>query len=141
MTVLFSKQCEYGILSVLYIATKGNNAVVSSQEISERLDIPKEFVSKILQSLCKGRIIGSVKGKNGGFFLKRNPRRIHLIDIVRAIDGDDILNSCVLGFRECSSANPCPVHNKWKNIRKSISEMLISENLDRLKIKISEKIR
>jgi Rrf2 family protein len=141
MTVLFSKQCEYGILSVLYIATKGNNAVVSSQEISERLDIPKEFVSKILQSLCKGRIIGSVKGKNGGFFLKRNPRRIHLIDIVRAIDGDDILNSCVLGFRECSSANPCPVHNKWKNIRKSISEMLISENFDRLKIKMSEKIR
>ena len=141
MTVLFSKQCEYGILSVLYIATKGNNAVVSSQEISERLEIPKEFVSKILQSLCKGRIIGSVKGKNGGFFLKRNPRRIHLIDIVRAIDGDDILNSCVLGFRECSSANPCPVHNKWKNIRKSISEMLISENFDRLKIKMSEKIR
>ena len=141
MTVLFSKQCEYGILSVLYIATKGNDAIVSSSEISDKLKIPKEFVSKILQSLCKDKIIGSVKGKYGGFFLKRNPDRIHLADIVRAIDGENILKSCVLGFRKCSSTNPCPVHDNWKNIRESISEMLISENFDRLKIKMSKKIR
>ncbi len=141
MTVLFSRQCEYGIQAVLYIAAKGKDAVVSSQEISDALGIPREFVSKTLQLLCKSRITASVKGNSGGFYIKKNPAKIHLTEIVKAIDGNDILNSCVLGFPECSSSNPCPMHRKWKKIREKISDILSTESLEILKVQMAKKIK
>ncbi|HPS66112.1 MAG TPA: Rrf2 family transcriptional regulator [Ignavibacteria bacterium] len=141
MTVLFSRQCEYGIQAVLYIAAKGKDAVVSSQEISEVLGIPREFVSKTLQLLCKCGITASIRGNSGGFYIKKNSGKIHLLDIVKAIDGKDILESCVLGFPECSSSNPCPMHKKWKKLRENISDILSTESIDMLKVQMAKKIK
>ena len=51
MTVIFSKKCEYGMQAVLYLAAREMGTLVSADEISKVLKIPREFVSKILQSL------------------------------------------------------------------------------------------
>ena len=85
--------------------------------ISHQLDVPKEFVSKVLQTLTKSGIVGSRKGKSGGFYLERHPGQIRLIDIVLAIDGLEVFHKCVLGFRGCSLEEPCPVHGKWGKLR------------------------
>ncbi|WP_304131982.1 Rrf2 family transcriptional regulator, partial [Ignavibacterium album] len=101
MTVIFSKKCEYGLQAVLYMSAKGNDCVCPAEEISKKLKIPKEFVSKILQNLTESGIVDSKKGKSGGFMLAKDPSKIRLIDIVAAIDGLDLFNSCVLGFPSC----------------------------------------
>lgn len=71
MSVIFSKKCEYGLQAILYLASRKNKEYFSAKEIAEDLKIPKEFISKILQSLVEFNIVGSKKGKNGGFFLAR----------------------------------------------------------------------
>ena len=110
MTVIFSKKCEYGIQGVLYLAAHLDKDVIPADDIAKALNIPKEFISKILQSLTESGIVESKKGKNGGFTLAKAPAKIRLIDVVAAIDGLDIFNSCVLGFTNCSPDHPCPVH-------------------------------
>lgn len=140
MTVIFSKKCEYGLQAVLYMAAKENDCVCPAEEISTKLKIPKEFVSKILQSLTESGIVDSKKGKSGGFMLAKIPSKIRLIDIVEAIDGLDVFNSCVLGFPDCSPDKPCPVHDKWGELRNKAYEMLASETLDKLKEKTINKI-
>jgi Rrf2 family protein len=129
MTIIFSKKCEYGIQAVLYLSTLGKGKMVSAVEISEKLKIPKEFVSKILQSLRTSKIVGSRKGNSGGFFLSKDPKKVKLVDIVKAIDGLEMFNHCILGFPNCSDKHPCPVHNKWGVLRKKAYEMLIKETL------------
>jgi Rrf2 family iron-sulfur cluster assembly transcriptional regulator len=57
MTVLFSKKCEYGIQAVLFMAAQDNDSVIPSDEISKKLKIPKEFISKILQSLTESGVV------------------------------------------------------------------------------------
>lgn len=141
MTVIFSKKCEYGLQAVLYMAAKEPNCVCPSDEIAKLLKIPKEFVSKILQSLTESGIIESKKGKSGGFMLAKNPSKIRLIDIVAAIDGLDLFNSCVLGFPNCSPDNPCPVHNRWGELRSKAYEMLSAETIDKFKQKTLTKIK
>jgi Rrf2 family protein len=140
MTVFFSKKCEHGLQAILFMATKDIECVCPAEEISNKLNIPKEFISKILQSLTESGIVESKKGKFGGFKLAKHPSKIKLIDIVEAIDGLESFNTCVLGFPECSSKNPCPVHDQWGDLRVKAYEMLSSETIDKLKEKTLNKI-
>jgi DNA-binding IscR family transcriptional regulator len=54
---------------------------------------------------------------------------ITLFHIVEAIDGVDFTRSCVLGFPECSSKNPCAAHEKWAGLRDGIYAMLVTKNI------------
>jgi Rrf2 family protein len=85
-------------------------------------------------------LICSVKGKSGGFCLGKDPSDIKLIDIVEAIDGLEMFNSCVLGFPDCSPEAPCPVHHKWGILRDQAYQMLKAETLDQLKDRMLNKI-
>lgn len=141
MSVIFSKKCEYALQAILYLASieKGEN--VSARDISESLRIPKEFISKILQSLVHVKIVGSKKGKDGGFYLAKSPSKIRLIDIVEAIDGSEFFTTCVLGFPKCLSISPCPVHNEWSKIREMAYIMLSAKTIDKFKDNLIEKIK
>lgn len=140
MTVIFSKKCELALQAVLYLSVKKQNVIVSAIEVSKELKVPKEFVSKVLQLLTDSGIVGSKKGKNGGFYLAKRPANIKLIDIVEAIDGLEIFNKCVLGFPGCSISEPCPVHDKWGKLREDAYKMLSEETLEQLKGKTLNKI-
>lgn len=126
--------------AVLYLAAQDMGALVSADDISKVLKIPKEFISKILQSLKESGLISSSKGKSGGFSLAKPATRIKLIDVVAAIDGLDMFDSCVLGFQECSPTHPCPVHDTWGSLRTQAYDMLTSETIDKLKEKTLHKI-
>ncbi len=141
MTVIFSRKCEYGLQAALYLAANNEKGPISSDEIAAALHIPKEFVSKILQSLTKKDIIASKKGKAGGFYLAKEPDQIRLIDIVVAIDGIDTFERCVLGFPECSPDHPCPVHDRWGVLRDEAFRMLKAETLDQLTEQTLSKIK
>lgn len=140
MTVIFSKKCEVGLQAVLFLSTRRNGELFNAGEVAKHVKQPKEFVSKMLQILTFSGIVGSKKGKNGGFYLAKNPNDIKIIDIVKAIDGLDVFNNCVLGFPGCSNDNPCPVHNKWGKLRDEAYQMLSTETLAQLKNKSLSKI-
>ena len=140
MTVFFSKKCEIGLQAVLYLSTEEEGELFNAMQISESVKQPKEFVSKVLQILTSSGIVGSKKGKNGGFFLAKSANDIRLIEIVDAIDGKEIFEKCVLGFPECGDTHPCPVHNTWGKIRDEVYNMLINETLKDFKLKTFNKL-
>jgi len=140
MTVLFSKKCEIGLQAVLYLSTEGEGVLFNALQVSEKVKQPKEFVSKVLQILTFSGIVGSKKGKNGGFFLAKATSEIRLIEIVEAIDGREVFEKCVLGFPECGDTHPCPVHNSWGKLRDDAYNMLKEETLHDFKIKTFDKL-
>ncbi|MBP9123033.1 MAG: Rrf2 family transcriptional regulator [Ignavibacteriaceae bacterium] len=140
MTVIFSKKCELGIQAVLYLSTLEPDQKVNASQVAEKLKVPKEFVSKVMQILTDSKIVASKKGKNGGFYLGKNPSEIKLIDIVTVLDGMEVFNSCVLGFPGCSVSTPCPMHNEWGRIRTIAYNMLSTETLETMKEKSINKI-
>ena len=126
--------------AILYLAAQEKDTLVSAEDISKVLKIPREFISKILQSLRESGLISSSKGKSGGFSLAKPASRIKLIDVVAAIDGLEMFDSCVLGFPECSPTHPCPIHNICGALRTQTYDMLTSETIDKLKEKTLNKI-
>lgn len=139
-TVIFSKKCELGLQAVLLLSVKEKANILNATQISDELKVPKEFVSKVLQTLTDSGIVGSKKGKNGGFYLAKNPADIRLNSIVEAIDGLRVFENCVLGFPGCSCDNPCPVHNTWGKIRDDAFKMLSQETLEDFREKTKTKI-
>jgi Rrf2 family protein len=129
MSILFSRQCEYAIQGVLYLALKPDGAMTSIKELTARLGIPYHFLGKILQRLANRGLLNSQKGPSGGFALGKPAKNITLFDVVDAIDGSDFTKKCVLGFPECSGKNPCAVHPIWGGVRDQIYQMLVSKNI------------
>jgi Rrf2 family transcriptional regulator, iron-sulfur cluster assembly transcription factor len=125
--MLFSKTCEYGLQAMLYLAVVGKKVGIT--EISEKQDLPNYYLSKILQSLVKAKLVDSAKGPTGGFWLSKPLNQIRLANIVDAIDGMDILDQCGLGLKECDSKQPCAIHEEFKPKRESIIQLFYQTTL------------
>lgn len=122
---MFSKSCEYAIKAMIFVAQKSKDeARVGLKEIAKGTDAPEHFVAKIMQELSRKRLVLSVKGPNGGFYLTEKELETSISDIVRAVDGDKLYLDCVLGLKACSEKNPCPVHNEFKEIKRNLIQML-----------------
>ncbi len=122
---MFSQTCKYAIRAMFLIAQKtADGKYIGIKEITEGLDAPQHFIAKVLQELSKKGFLSSAKGPNGGFLVNEQQKKISLLEVVYAIDGDKIITSCCLGLKDCSEKNPCPVHEEYKGIRKKISHML-----------------
>ena len=124
--MIFSKACEYGIRATVLIAQHSlNNDRVSLKLIAKEIASPEAFTAKILQSLSKNKIVTSVKGPNGGFEIeKEQMQKLKLYQIVLAIDGEDIMDGCGLGLKACNPKKPCPIHDKYMEIRSNLGKML-----------------
>ena len=130
---MFSKSCEYGLQAMIYISMHSNSKnKVTLKQIAKSQQIPQPFLSKILQQLVKHKLIGSMKGRNGGFYLLKSPQKITLLEIVKIINGTDLLDGCVLGLSKCSAQNPCPVYYEFKKVKDQIKQILKSKSLNTL---------
>ncbi|MBX2990084.1 MAG: Rrf2 family transcriptional regulator [Bacteroidetes bacterium] len=129
MSLIFSRQCEYAIQSVLYLALKPRSQMTSIRELATELDIPYHFLAKILQDLSRKEFLVSQKGPSGGFALSVPPEDITLFHIVEAVDGIAFTTMCVLGFSECTPQCPCGVHDEWAELRDAVYRMLTRKNI------------
>lgn len=128
---MFSKACEHGIKSIIYIATQSlEGKRVKIGDIVENAGSPEAFTAKVLGALTKHHIVASHKGPYGGFEIDiHRMKEIRLSDIVYAIDGDALYNGCALGLKECSHTAPCPMHDKFVQIRSDMKNMLESTSI------------
>ncbi|RPI06772.1 MAG: Rrf2 family transcriptional regulator [Ignavibacteriae bacterium] len=129
MSIIFSRQCEYALQAVSYLALQPAGKKTSIRELTKKLKIPYHFLAKILQDLTYKKLLVSQKGPSGGFALAQSPDQITLFHIVEAIDGSDFAHKCVMGFPECSGKNPCSIHHQWAKMRDEIYSMLVTENI------------
>ena len=132
MSLIFSRQCEYALQAVLFLALRKEGTLVSIKELTRELQIPYHFLGKIMQDLTRKGLLVSEKGPRGGFALKIPASEITLFHIVDAIDGADFTRTCVMGFPECSGTHPCAVHGQWDTIRNSVYAMLVNKNIEEL---------
>ncbi|PKP39743.1 MAG: transcriptional regulator [Bacteroidetes bacterium HGW-Bacteroidetes-13] len=137
---MFSKACEYGIRATVYIAVQSlKERRVNLKEIAKAIESPEAFTAKILQQLVKSNLIDSTKGPSGGFEINKIQfKQIKLSQIVSAIDGDSIYTGCGLGLKECDENKPCPVHDKFKNIRDELRQMLETTSIEELSLGLKE---
>jgi Rrf2 family protein len=138
---IFSKQCEYAIQGVLYLAIKPEGEMTSVKELTVQLSLPYHFLGKIMQRLKQKGLLDSVRGPSGGFALRRPLEDITLYHVVQAVDGTDFPQRCILGFTKCSGSNPCPVHDQWRDLSGGMYRSLANRSILEIAASLKRKRR
>ncbi len=122
--MLFSRPCTYAIRALVYLAMQPPGKVTGTKEIADHEGIPNSFLGKVLLQLRRKRLLRSFKGIGGGYELAVPPPEISLLTIVRAVDGDDVFESCVLDNRDCRPSKQCALHESWLELREQLQRIL-----------------
>ena len=120
----FTREAEYGLLAMTYIATRPNGELAYRKEIAEHHNIPKEFLAKVLQKLSRRGLIKSYRGIRGGYLLARVPAEISIADVVFAVDGPLALVECARPDGVCPQDEICGVRNVLWGLQDEILGML-----------------
>lgn len=118
---MLSNTAEYALRTVLYIADQEPGVPVRVDDIAAALGLPRNYLSKILHRLAREGLLRSSRGKGGGFVLARPAARIALIDVVSLFDEMGPSRRCLLGRAQCSDANPCQAHHRWKGVSERLN--------------------
>jgi Rrf2 family protein len=83
---MLTKTTDYALRALIYLAHDPEDGYHQTHDLAEILNVPSNYLGKILQLLGRKRIVESVRGANGGFRLARLPEQIRLYDVLEALD-------------------------------------------------------
>lgn len=127
-----SKSCIYGLRASVYLASKKSTGYVKIRKISNELNIPFHYLTKVLQQLTNAQILESSKGPNGGIKLAIPADEITFMDVVFSITADHTFMECILGLPKCGELKPCPLHNQWFRLKENLLSMMVNSTLSEL---------
>lgn len=139
LKMILSKTVGYALRALIYLVSyQKEKKPIGIKEIAEGLEVPRPYLSKIMQELSKRDVIGSLKGPNGGFLTNENTLQTNILKIVEILDGLGSFQSCILGLNKCDNANPCPVHDELIVHRESLLETLRNKKIIDLRQEFEE---
>ena len=82
-----STTAHYGLIAAGCIAEQADGGFVLASTISEKYDIPLEYLFKFLQQMIRMNVLRSKKGPRGGYKLARPAKEITLLEVIEAAGG------------------------------------------------------
>lgn len=119
-----TKLADYAVRAVVHLGCKKPGELATTEEIAEANMIPRPFLSKVMQSLCRGGIAVAHRGKSGGFTLARKGNEITVRQIVEAVEGPIQLNRCLIMSALCERDAYCGAHGVWKEAQDALLKVL-----------------
>jgi Rrf2 family protein len=121
---MLSRSAVYAVRALTHLARTSPDGWSLNREIASAVDLPAQFLTKILRTLAEHGLLESQRGKSGGFRLAHSPDRITLLEIVDPFDHSLRGDACVLGQGICSDDHACPLHAQWRKISLRFSRIL-----------------
>jgi Rrf2 family protein len=128
---LINKESDYAIRALIYLA-KNKDKKSSSKEIATNKKIPLPYVRRILSVLSEKKIVTSKEGKQGGFQLLKNPKKLSLKKIIEIFQGKIQLSECLYKGHYCQNRKTCVVRKSVKKIENKMKDEFQKVTLDKL---------
>jgi Rrf2 family iron-sulfur cluster assembly transcriptional regulator len=121
---------QYALRALSHLAAQSGEAVLG-RDLGESVEIPTNYLSKVLLTLRNAGLVATARGSGGGYRLGKPANEIHLIDVVELFDEISRTNpSCFLSrSRACSEATPCTAHSAWRGLQAAYLGFLVSTPL------------
>ena len=123
-----STKGRYGVKAMVDLAINYGGSPVSIKSISQRQNISEYYLEQLFSSLRKAKLIKSIRGAQGGYFLNRQPEDITVSDIIEVLEGPIEISDCLDGVT-CNNVDCCATRLLWKKIKTSIDEVTNSVTL------------
>jgi Rrf2 family protein len=124
---------------MIYLASISEAAVVPFREIAHQMDVPEDFLAKILKMLVDRKLVRSTRGAHGGYALAVPAGEISFLDVIEAVEGPIALNVCLENEPEsCKHTSSCTMVSVWREGQQRMLDVYRNTKLSELAIKPGE---
>lgn len=137
---MLSQKTRYAIRALQHLADSQGRGPVPLGEIADQQNIPRKFLTVILSEMGREGIVSAQRGRDGGYWLAREPADVSYGEIIRLTRGSLALVPCAsrLAHEECLncvSQDECRLHRVMLSVRDATARILDGISLaDGLKI-------
>lgn len=130
--IRIGKMTDYGIVLLSHVASRPDKTAFTARDLAKEARLPLPTVSKILKTLCRGEVLTSHRGVNGGYRLGGPPESISVAKIIEVLEGPIALTECgTHGTENCGLELHCPVMSNWRKIsltvRRSLEQLTLKD--------------
>jgi len=134
---MLSKKTKYGLKALVFLAKQAGEGPVPIGRISESENISQKFLESILLDMRKYGLLGSKKGKSGGYYLLKPAEDIRMTEVIRILEGPIAMVPCVsLNFYEpcsdCKDEENCSIRLLMIQVRDKALEVYRNSTLQDL---------
>ena len=123
---------DYALRSLMYLAAN-RDRLVTIQDIADAHDIAKNHLTKVVHQLGILGVIESLRGRNGGLRLGKEPDQINIGAVVRSTEPDFYMAECFNpGKSHCMMSAACSLKDVLDSATKAYLAVLDGVTLDYL---------
>lgn len=126
----FTRKTEYALMAIRYMQTKPIHSITTAKEISDKIDIPFQILSKILQYLAKMCFVQPIYGPNGGYRINKELINLNLWDFLEKMEGPLGITDCLINI-DCNQIDKCniktPINMIQSKMKTIFSKMTLGD--------------
>jgi len=107
---MLSQTAEYALRAVVVLGSH-RGGPMTTQEVARISRVPTGYLSKVLQSLGRARLVEARRGLRGGYTLARPLEELTVYDVVNAVEPLRRIEHCPLRLAAHSN-RLCPLHKR-----------------------------
>ncbi len=111
---MISHTAEYALRAVVCLGNR-NGGPLTAVQISDAIDAPSDYLSKVLRGLSRAKIVKSQRGLHGGYSLAVDPSDLSIFDVVQAVDARQRHPACPLDG-PAHASGLCPLHMRLERL-------------------------
>ena len=113
---------DFAMRILIYLAQQ--DKLLTMPVLAEKLSIPYNNLTKLIQHMAKANIIHTKKGKNGGIRLLKDAKEVTLRNIVDLIDGPTTLSECQKTEALCALSSNCKLKSVFQDLQNNINALM-----------------
>jgi len=126
---MLSQRGRYALKAMLNLARASSRQPRQVSVIAVEENIPRKFLEAIMSELREEGLVEGIRGKFGGYRLKRPPEMITFGQIMRVTDGPLALLPCVSHnfykrCDDCIDETTCALRRVLGQVRREVSDIL-----------------
>ncbi len=127
---MISQTAEYALRAIVFLADNDGKSC-TTQQIAEVTEVPAGYLSKVMQSLSRSKLVNSQRGIHGGFTLSKESSKLTVLEIINAVDPVQRIHECPLKIAN-HGKNLCPLHRKLDNAAAAVETAFAETTIDNL---------
>ena len=123
--MMISSKGRYALRVMIDLAEHADEGYIPLQTIAARQGISEKYLESILAVLSKARLLDAVRGKGGGYRLRKSPDQYGVSEILSLLEGPLVPVACLgPGDQSCDRMTSCRTLPLWQGLEQVIQEYL-----------------
>lgn len=125
---MFPRTAEYALRAMAVLA-RNLDTPLRAADLAERCAVPERYLSAVMRAQVQAGLVGSQRGRRGGYVLARAPGEIAVGEVLLAAGYDPAGRPCAFGWDRCDPDRPCPLHPLYGELKEALAAWALDRTL------------